>query len=102
PVSITGTLFASNVDHPIFVDRTNAYRILNLAAPRKNRGAELLATYRKSPFAATFSYSYVRATELEPGGHREDVPLTPRSSFGIVGMWEREGKARFGVECYYT
>jgi iron complex outermembrane receptor protein len=102
PLTITGTLFASNVDHPVYVDRINVYRILNLAAPRKNRGTELLTTWRKAPFAATFSYSYVRASELDTGGTRQDVSLTPRHSLGIVGMWEREGAARIGVECYYT
>jgi outer membrane receptor for ferrienterochelin and colicins len=102
PLTITGTLFASNIDHPVYVNRTTDYSLINLTAPRKNRGTELLATWRKAPFAATFSYSYVRASELDPGGSRQDVPLTPRHSLGIVGMWEREGKARFGVECYYT
>jgi iron complex outermembrane receptor protein len=102
PLSITGTLFGSNVEHPVFVDRTNAYEIVNLTAPRKNRGAELLATWRKAPFTATASYSYVRASELEPVGPRQDVPLTPRHNLGIVGMWEKEGTARVGVECYYT
>jgi len=62
----------------------------------------LLATWRKAPFAATFSYSYVRTSELEPAGRRADVPLTPQHSLGIVGMWEKEGTARFGIECYYT
>ena len=33
---------------------------------------------------------------------RAEVPLTPRHGFGLVGMWEKEGVARFGVECYYT
>ncbi len=102
PLSITGTLFASNMDHPVYVNRGAEYSLINLAAPRNNRGTELLATWRKTPFAATFSYSYVRASELDPGGLRQDIPLTPRQSLGIVGMWEREGKARFGVECYYT
>ena len=102
PLTITGTLFASNIDHPVYVDRTKTYRIITLAAPRKNRGTELLATWRKAPFAATLSYSYVRASELDPGGSRQDVPLTPRHSLGIVGMWEKEGVARFGIECYYT
>jgi len=102
PLSITGTLFASNVDHPVFVDRTGAYRMVNLEAPRKNRGAEFLASWRKAPFTATASYSYVRASQLEPGGLRQDVPLTPRHNLGIVGMWEKEGTARVGVECYYT
>jgi len=102
PLSVTTTLFAANINHPIYVDRTDAYRILNLAAPRKNRGAEVLATWRKAPFATTFSYSYVRASEVDPTGPRADVPLTPRHSLGIVGMWEKEGIARFGIECYYT
>ena len=31
-----------------------------------------------------------------------EVPLTPRHSAGLVGMWEKEGVARFGIECYYT
>lgn len=101
PVSVTGTLFASNIDHPVYVDRGAAYSIFNLAGPTKNRGAELLATWRKSPFTATATYTYVRATELEPSG-RVDVPLTPRQNFGITGMWEKEGVARVGLECYFT
>jgi len=100
--SITTTLFASNISHPIFVDRGDAYRIINLPAPRRNRGAELLATWRKAPFSATASYTYVRSSELDPVAGRAEVPLTPRHSAGLVGMWEKEGLARFGVECYYT
>lgn len=102
PLAITATVFASNIDHPVYVDRTNMYRIINLEAPRKNRGTELLATWRKAPFSATFSYSYVRATELDPSGQRADIPLTPRHSLGTVAMWEKEGTTRVGIECYYT
>lgn len=101
PVSVTGTLFASNIDHPVYVDRGATYSIFNLAGPTRNRGAEVLATYRKSPFSGTVSYTYVNATELEPTG-RAEVPLTPRQSLGVVGMWEKEGVARVGLECYYT
>jgi outer membrane receptor for ferrienterochelin and colicins len=100
-VSVTGTLFASNIDHPAYVDRGAVYSIFNLAGPTKNRGAELLATWRKAPFTVTSTYTYVRATELEPSG-RADVPLTPRQNFGIIGMWEKEAVSRIGVECYYT
>src|ERR1043166_2909961 len=56
-LSVTTTLFASNISHPIFVDRGGAYRIINLSAPTRNRGAELLATWRKAPFSATASYT---------------------------------------------
>jgi iron complex outermembrane receptor protein len=100
--SITTTLFASNISHPVYVDRSDAYRIFNLPAPTRNRGAELLATWRKAPFSATASYTYVRSSELDPVAGRAEVPLTPRHSFGLVGMWEKEGIARFGIECYYT
>ena len=33
---------------------------------------------------------------------RVAVPLTPRQNFGVVGMWEKEGSSRIGLECYYT
>jgi iron complex outermembrane receptor protein len=101
PLSVTATFFASNIDHPVYVDRGARYDIINLQGPTRNRGVEFLATWRKSPFTATASYTYVRASELEPSG-RADVPLTPTHSLGIVGMWEKEGVMRIGLECYYT
>lgn len=101
PASLTATLFASNIDHPVYVDRGALYSIINLLGPTKNRGVELLATWRKSPFTATATYTYVSSSEQEPAG-RAEVPLTPRHNFGIVGMWEKEGIARVGLECYYT
>lgn len=101
PVTVTGTLFLSNIDRPVYVDRGASYSIINLAGPTKNRGAELLATLRKARFSATATYTFVKATELEPNG-RIEVPLTPRHSFGLVGMWEKKGVARVGLEFYYT
>jgi iron complex outermembrane receptor protein len=101
PVSVTGTFFASNIDHPVYVDRGATYAIFNLPGPTKNRGAELLATWRKSPFSATASYTYVRSSEREPS-ERADVPLTPHQSLGLIGMWEKAGVTRVGLECYYT
>ena len=62
---------------------------------------ELRGTVRKAPFSATASYTYVRAREWT-GGVRADVPLTPRQSFGLVGMWEKADVGRIGIECYYT
>ena len=102
PVSVTSTFFASNVDHPVYVDRAPVYDIVNLAGPTRNRGAELVATYRKSPFSVTSTYTYVRTSELEPQAGRVEVPLTPSQNFGIVGMWEKEETSRVGLECYYT
>jgi outer membrane receptor for ferrienterochelin and colicins len=100
--SFTGTMFGSTVRHPVYVDRGERYRVLNLPEPTRNAGVELLGTWRKAPFAATGSYTYVRSSELQLDGGRADIALTPRHSFGVVGMWEAEGTARVGVECYYT
>lgn len=102
PISVTSTFFASDIDHPVYVDRSPVYEILNLQGTTRNRGVELLATLRKSPFTATATYTYVHTSELEPEDGRVEVPLTPSQSFGVVGMWEKEGTTRIGLECYYT
>jgi outer membrane receptor protein involved in Fe transport len=84
------------------VNRGDAYEILNLSEQTTNRGLEVLGTWRKAPFAATASYTYVRSREQELAGGRSDIPLTPRHSLGLVRVWEQEGKSRVGIECYYT
>ena len=28
--------------------------------------------------------------------------MTPRHSLGVVGMWQKEGVSRIGLECYYA
>ena len=101
-ISLSGTLFASEIDRPVYVDRGDTYSIFNLAGPTRNYGTELLGTWRKAPFTVTGTYTYVRTSEPEPGVGRVDVPLTPRHNLGVVGMWEREGKTKIGLECYYT
>ncbi len=102
PISLSSTFFASNIDHPVYTDRGAVYELLNLTGPTRNRGVELLATYRKAPFSVTSTYTYVRTSELEPVVGRVEVPLTPRQNFGVVGTWEKEGTTRVGLECYYT
>ena len=102
PLTSTATLFASRVNHPIHVDDGEHSLVLtNLVAPTNNTGLELLGTLRHEPFALTASYTYVRSRE-EVGGTAEDVPLTPRHSAGLVGMWERADVGRIGLEWYYT
>jgi iron complex outermembrane receptor protein len=95
------TVFASRIKNPIEVERGERYELLNLSEPTTNVGTELLGTFRKAPFTLTGSYTYVHSRELHRGS-RLDVPLTPRHSAGIVGMWEKENKGRIGLECYYT
>jgi iron complex outermembrane receptor protein len=96
-VSLSATVFASSVRHPVHVERSTVYQLTNLPDPATNRGLELLGVWRKAPFSVTASYTYVRSRE-----QGEEIPLTPRHSLGLVGMWEIEDKWRVGVECYYT
>ncbi|MEO8051426.1 MAG: TonB-dependent receptor [Acidobacteriota bacterium] len=101
PASLTVTLFDSNVRHPINVERVDQYQLVNLAQPTNNAGLEFLGTLRKAAFSATASYTYVHSRQFE-FGQRVDAPLTPRQSFGLVGMWEKEKAGRIGIESYYT
>jgi iron complex outermembrane receptor protein len=97
PASLTVTLFDSSVRHPINVERRETYQLVNLAQPTHNAGVEFLGPLRKAAFSATASYTYVRSRQFD-FGERGDTPLTPRHSFGLVGMWEKEKIARIGVE----
>jgi iron complex outermembrane receptor protein len=101
PLSWTVTLFRSQVSDPIHVDRSNGLVLTNLDDPVKTNGVELLGTFRRDEFALTANYAYVRAREVV-AGVTQDVPLTPRHSAGMVGMWEREDVGRVGLEVYYT
>jgi outer membrane receptor for ferrienterochelin and colicins len=101
PIYYSATFFDSTVNHPIDVERGNLYQLVNLSQPTRNIGAEFLGTLRKGAFSATLNYTYVHSRQFELG-QRVDTPLTPRQSFGIVGMWEKEKAGRIGVESYYT
>ncbi len=101
PLSYTATLFASRISDPLHVERSSSYILSTLPDPTTNAGIELLGTLRREPFSLTGTYTYVRARETV-GGLEQDVPLTPRHSAGIVGMWEAEGVGRVGIEWYYT
>ena len=100
-MTYTATLFASRVRNPIKVDVTDAYTLTNAADPTTNVGTELLTTFRHGVFSATGTYTYVQAREAD-GTQHLDVPLTPRHSVGLIGMWESEQAGRLGLEWYYT
>ena len=101
PLSYTATLFASRIRDPLHVERSPAYGLSTLPDPTTNVGLELLGTWRRAPFSVTASYTYVRARETI-NAVQQDVPLTPRHSAGLVGMWEAEDVGRVGLEWYYT
>jgi outer membrane receptor for ferrienterochelin and colicins len=101
PLSYTATLFVSRVNDPLHVERSPSYILSTLPDPTTNVGLELLGTLRREPFSVTATYTYVRARETVDAIER-DVPLTPRHSAGIVGMWEAKDVGRLGIEWYYT
>jgi iron complex outermembrane receptor protein len=101
PLSYTATLFTSRVNDPMHVERSPSYVLSTLPDPTTNVGLELLGTLRRAPVSVTATYTYVRARETVDAV-QQDVPLTPRHSAGIVGMWEKEDVGRAGMEWYYT
>ena len=101
PLSYTATVFASRIRDPLHVERSPTYVLSTLPDPTTNIGLELLGTWRRAPFSATANYTYVRARETV-NAVQQDVPLTPRHSAGLVGMWEAEDVGRVGIEWYYT
>ena len=101
PLSYTATVFASRIKDPMHVERSPSYVLSTLPDPTTNVGLELLGTLRKAPFSVTATYTYVRARETVDA-IEQDVPLTPRHSAGIVGMWEAENVGRVGIEWYCT
>jgi iron complex outermembrane receptor protein len=101
PFASTVTLFGTRVREPLHVDRDSGLIMTNLLEPATTAGIELLGTFRASPYSVTASYTYVRARQTV-SDLEQDVPLTPRHSAGIVGMWEKEDTGRVGVELYLT
>ena len=101
PVAVTATAFASRIADPVAVDRDTRFVLFNRDGATTNAGAELLASVRSGPWAATSTYTYVRSREDADAGRR-DVALTPRHSAGLVGMWEDEAWGRAGLEVYFT
>jgi outer membrane receptor for ferrienterochelin and colicins len=101
--SVTG--FGADIENAtrlaeIAADRV---RLVNVDGTTRVRGSEVLMRYKRDGFTVTGSYVFVDSSEPDPSrpGRRE-VPLTPRHTAGLVGMWEEHGKGRIGVEAYYT
>jgi iron complex outermembrane receptor protein len=101
PDAYTVTLFFSRIENPLRVERETNYTLANQPEATINHGVELLATLRRQQFAVTASYAYVCARQWESVS-RADVPLTPRHSFALVAVWEKDGRGRVGGELYYT
>ena len=106
PFELNATLFGSHVRRPlalVAVDTDPGLRLVNAAEPTRTTGGEVFARWKAEAVSVTMSYAHVRSRELDLAtGTRRDVPLTPRNTAGIVGMWEEEDRGRVGFEFYYT
>lgn len=75
--------------------RTRQYRWDHVGA----RGSELLLRFKQNGFTVTGSYVFVDSSDPDPSGiGRREVPLKPKHTAGLVGMWEEHGKGRIGLE----
>lgn len=99
PLTLTATAFQYRVEDPAVVDRST-YSLATLGEPTVNTGIETVATYRREHMSVTGTYTYVHSREGESTA-RGDIPLTPRHSAGLTGMWESD-RGRAGVEAYFT
>ena len=99
------TLFGADVKGATRLEEVAAdlVRLVNIEGTTRVRGSELLLRYKRAGFTVTGSYVFVDAREPDPSGRgRRQVPLTPKHTAGLVGMWEEHGKGRIGIEAYYT
>lgn len=99
------TLFGSDIDNPTRIEpiAPDRMQLVNIDGTTRLRGSEILLRFRQDGFTVTGSYVFVDSTEPDPSGiGRRQQPLTPKHTAGLIGMWERHGKGRVGIEAYYT
>lgn len=99
------TLFGANLENVTRLEEIGPERVqlVNIDGSTRVRGSELLLRFKQDGFTVTGSYVFVDTSEPAPsGGGRRQIPLTPRHTAGLVGMWEEHGRGRIGIEAYYT
>ncbi|MEW4467835.1 TonB-dependent receptor [Parasphingorhabdus sp. JC815] len=105
PFEASVTVFGADIKNATRLQEIAPDRValVNVDGTTKVRGSELLVRYKQNGFTVTGSYVYVDAREPDSTGFgRREVPLSPRHTAGLVGMWEEHGKGRIGIEAYYT
>ncbi len=105
PLEVTGTLFASVVDHPVGLrDSSGVLELVNATGPTRTSGLELFAVYAREPLTIIADYALLHATELSlETGSRQTAPLNPKHSAGLDVAWDSdETGTRVGVEAFYT
>ena len=106
-LELNGSFFGSVIRDPIALRLPSSagemMEIVNAEAPTRTMGSEFLVRLRRGNFGITGTHTFLHSTEVDPSqADRREVPLTPRHSVGFVGMWEKEGKSRVGIEAFYT
>jgi len=97
------SLFGSWIhDRVEAIESSGGLALVNVRGATETYGLETLLRFRRKPFVATASYTYVRATQAAPDGGREIVPMVPRHTAGLVAMIEEHDVGRAGLEVYYT
>ncbi len=107
-VELNGSVFGSIIRdavqlRPSAEAASGLLEIANTTGPTRTAGTELSARFRGGPFGLTLTHTFIHSTEIDiRDNQRDDVPLTPRNTAGMVGMWEDEDRGRIGVELFYT
>ena len=107
-LELTGTIFRSRIDDVLLLRENGGaaahpVQIINAPGAGKTAGTELIARLHHGGFDLIATHMYLRSSEPDPDtGARRDVPLNPRHSAGIDFLWEIEGRARIGLEAFYT
>ena len=106
-VELNATVFGSRIRDAVMLRRSYAapesLQIVNAPGPTRTVGSELLARLRIGRIAVVANHTFVRSTEVDAEtNERGDVPLTPRHTGQIVGMWQDPLRGRVGIEIFYT
>jgi iron complex outermembrane receptor protein len=107
PWEVDGLIFGSVVKHPLilrdFSPEPGRIEFVSAGTPARTYGGEFLARVHRGPVQAIASYTYVHSMgEDSTSTMRRHIPLTPWHSAELAGIWEKEGRGRFGIEVSYT
>ena len=104
-VEASVTVFASVIENAVRIEALNSSQVqlVNQSGDTHTTGTEALIRWRYDDWTITGNYLYLDTEEpLLTGIGNRPVPLTPRHSAGLVGIWESENRGRVGLEVYYV
>lgn len=99
-------LFLTHLDDALLADEDSlnagVVYLRNATGATQSVGGELSARLTYGHLKLSLGYTYLYATQRDKG-HRSEIELNPRHSFGIVAIWEdHEGQLKMGLENYWT